>query len=332
MSGIHVSLANMRAGRLMSLIIRMQARGRLTATEMAQELEVSVRTIYRDIDQLSAAGIPVVADRGCNGGFKLVDGFRAQLGPLTESEAETLFLAALPGAAAELGLTDQLESARSKLVTALPGGAKTQRFGARFHLDTKTWFRASEPAPLLRTIVEAVRRSQCLKIRYATDGAAAMRKVGPAGLVLKGGVWYLVAQQAETFRTYRVARVSEAEVLAAPYSRPPDFDLPAHWARTSRDFEVHSYRTSATVRLSPRGRSLLDLLGSYVQEAVTKTAGPPDRRGWVRCTIPLENVDFGVRELMRLGPDVEVISPRTLRGQMTMTLRRALRNYESGSS
>jgi predicted DNA-binding transcriptional regulator YafY len=95
---------------------------------------------------------------------------------------------------------------------------------------------------------------------------------------------------------------------------------------------VHSYRTSATVRLSPRGRSLLDLLGSYVQEAVTKTAGPPARRGWVRCTIPLENVDFGVRELMRLGPDVEVISPRTLRGQMTMTLRRALRNYESGSS
>jgi predicted DNA-binding transcriptional regulator YafY len=317
----------MRAGRLISLIIRLQARGRLTAAEMARELEVSVRTIYRDIDQLSAVGIPVVADRGCNGGFKLVDGFRTQLGPLTETEAETLFLAALPGAAAELGLADQLDSARSKLVTALPGGAKTQRFSARFHLDTKAWFRTSEPVPLLPTIVDAVRRSQWLKIRYATDTNAAARRVGPAGLVLKGGVWYLVAQQAETFRTYRVTRVSEAQVLATPYVRPPTFDLPAHWAQSSRDFEVRSYRTSATVRLSPRGRSLLELLGPYVEESVSKTAGAPDRQGWVRCTIPLESADFGVRELMRLGHDVEVMSPRSLRTQVTDTLRRTLRNY-----
>ena len=317
----------MRAGRLISLIIRLQARGRLTAVEMARELEVSVRTIYRDIDQLSAVGIPVVADRGCNGGFKLVDGFRAQLGPLTEAEAETLFLAALPGAAAELGLADQLESARSKLVTALPGGVKTQRFGARFHLDTKAWFRMSESAPLLPTIVDAVRRSRWLKIRYATDSHAAMRRVGPAGLVLKGGVWYLVAQQAETFRTYRVTRVSEAEVLAVPYVCPPDFDLTAHWARSSRAFEVRSYRTSATVRISPRGRSFLDLLGPYVEECVSKTAGVPDRQGWVRCTIPLENADFGVRELMRLGHDVEVMSPLSLRKQITDALRRTLRNY-----
>lgn len=317
----------MRAGRLISLMIRLQARGRFTAAEMARELEVSVRTIYRDIDQLSAVGIPMITERGCNGGFKLVDGFRAQLGPLTETEAETLFLSALPSAAAELGLADQMESARSKLLTALPGGAKTQRFGARFHIDTKGWFRASEPVALLPTIADAVRRSQWLKIRYATDSHAATRRVGPAGLVLKGGIWYLVAQQAEAFRSYRVARISEAEVLAAPYLHPADFDLPAYWTRTSRDFEVRSYRSSATVRLSPRGRSVLELLGPYVTESVTKTAGVPDRQGWVCCRIPLENADFGIRELMRLGHDVEVISPRSLRMQMTKTLRRMLRNY-----
>jgi predicted DNA-binding transcriptional regulator YafY len=317
----------MRAGRLISLMIRLQARGRLTATEMARELEVSVRTIYRDIDQLSAAGIPVVADRGCNGGFKLVDGFRAQLGPLTEAEAETLFLAALPGSAAELGLADQLETARSKLVAALPGGAKSQRFGARFHLDTKGWFRATEPVTLLPTIADAVRRSHWLRIRYGTDSHAATRKVGPAGLVLKGGVWYLVAERAETFRTYRVARVSAAEVLADPYVRPAGFDLPAYWARSSRDFEVGSYRLSATVRLTPRGRSLVELLGPYVAECVSKTASEPDRQGWVRCAIPLENADFGVRELMRLGQEVEVMSPQSLRTQMAKALRHTLRNY-----
>jgi predicted DNA-binding transcriptional regulator YafY len=300
----------MRASRLISLMMRLQARGRLTATNMADELQVSVRTIYRDIDQLSAAGIPVVADRGCNGGFKLVDGFRAQLGALTEAEAETLFLAALPGPAAELGR-----------------GVKTERFGSRFHLDTKGWFRATEPVLLLPTIAEGVRRSRLLKIRYVTDGHAASRKVGPAGLVLKGGAWYLVAQKGDSFRTYRVARISAAEVLEAPYVRPPGFDLPAYWARSSRDFEVSSYRTSATVRLSPRGRSLLELLGPYVMEAVAKSSGEPDRRGWVRCTIPLENPDFGVRELMRLGEDVEVLSPHSLRMQLARALRQTLRNY-----
>jgi predicted DNA-binding transcriptional regulator YafY len=317
----------MRAGRLISLMIRLQARGQLTAAAMAAELEVSVRTIYRDIDQLSAAGIPVVADRGCKGGFKLIDGFRAQLGPLTESEAETLFLAALPGAAAELGLAEQLDSARSKLAAALPGGSKTQRLGARFHLDTQGWFRAHEPVPLLPTIVDAVRRSRWLKIRYASDSHAAARRVGPAGLVLKGGVWYLVAQRGAGFRTYRVSRVSAAEVAATPYVRPPRFDLAAHWAESSRSFEVRSYRVSATVRLAPRGRSLLELLGPYVEESVARTASAPDRDGWVRRTIPLENADFGVRELLRLGQDVEVIAPRTLRMQLASTLRLALRNY-----
>jgi len=322
----------MRAGRLISLMIRLQARGRLTAVEMAQELEVSVRTIYRDLDQLSAAGVPVMAERGCAGGFKLVDGFRAQLGPLTESEAETLFLAALPGAAAELGLADQADSARSKLVTALPGGAKTQRFSTRFHLDTQGWFRASEPVAVLPTIADAVRRSQWLRIRYASDRHAARRKVGPAGLVLKGGIWYLVAEQGGGFRTYRVSRVSEAEIQAAPYSRPADFNLPAYWARTARDFEVRSYRTSATVLLSPLGRARVDLLGPYVEESVAKTAGAPDRRGWVRCSIPLENAQFGVRELMRLGQEIEVVSPRSLRVQMATALRSTLRLYAGSSA
>src|SRR4029453_17603155 len=133
----------MRASRLLSILLSLQARGRLTAAGMAEELEVSERTIPRDIDQLSAAGIPVIADRGRAGGFKLADGFRTQLTGLTEGEAEALFLAGLPGPAAELGLSDLMAMARTKLLAALPAGARAARVAERFHLDPAGWFRAT---------------------------------------------------------------------------------------------------------------------------------------------------------------------------------------------
>jgi predicted DNA-binding transcriptional regulator YafY len=317
----------MRASRLLSILLSLQARGRLTASGMAEALEVSERTIYRDIDQLSAAGIPVIADRGRTGGFKLADGFRTQLTGLTESEAETLFLAGLPGPAAELGLADLMAMARTKLMAALPAGARAERLATRFHLDAAGWFRATDAVALLPTIARAVWNARYLRFRYGQAKDTGARKVGPVGLVLKAGVWYLVAQKGTSFRTYRVGRISEAEALDEPYTRPLKFDLAAWWARSSREYEVNTYRDSATIRLSPHGRSLLDLLGPYVMEAVAKTASEPDRHGWVRCTIPLESAEHGFRELMRIGDDVEVISPVALRTQMAQTLRKTLQRY-----
>jgi predicted DNA-binding transcriptional regulator YafY len=321
----------MRASRLLSMLMSLQARGRLTAAEMAEKLEVSERTIYRDIDHLSAAGIPVVADRGRAGGFKLTDGFRTQLTGFTEGEAETLFLAGLPGPAAELGLADLMAMARAKLMAALPAGAKAERIAARFHLDAAGWFRETDAVVSLPIIARAVWNARYLKFRYGQAGESGVRKVGPLGLVLKAGIWYLVAQKENLFRTYRVGRISEAEALDEPYPRPADFDLSAWWSRASREYELGSYRDSATIRLSPRGRLVVDLLGPYVAEAVAKTASKPDRRGWVRCTIPLESGDFGIRELMRLGVDVEVISPADLRTRMERTLSRTLAQYSHRS-
>jgi len=297
---------------------------------MAEELEVSERTIYRDIDQLSAAGIPVVADRGRIGGFKLTQGFRTQLTGLTESEAETLFLAGLPGPAAELGLADHMAVARTKLMAALPAGARAERVAGRFHLDAAGWFRATDAVPLLPTIARAVWNARYLRFRYGQAKDAEVRKVGPLGLVLKAGVWYLVAQKGSAFRTYRVGRITEAEVLEETYTRPPKFDLAGWWARSSREYEESAYRETVTVRLSPRGRLLLDMLGPYVLAAAAKTASEPDQRGWITCTIPLESADYGIRELMRLGVEAEVVSPEPLRIQMAQTLRDALRHYSKG--
>jgi predicted DNA-binding transcriptional regulator YafY len=277
----------MRASRLLSIPLSLQARGRLTAAAMAEALEVSERTIYRDIDQLSAAGIPVIADRGRTGGFKLTDGFRTQLTALTEGEAETLFLAGLPGPVAELGLADLMSVARTKLMAALPAGARAERLASRFHLDAAGWFRAADAVTLLPTIARAVWNARYLRFRYGQAKDSDWRKVGPLGLVLKAGIWYLVAQKGSSIRTYRVGRISEAEALDEPYVRPTNFNLAAWWARSSREYEESSYHDSATVRLSPRGRSLLDLLGPYVVEAVARSASKPDKWGWVRCTIPL---------------------------------------------
>jgi predicted DNA-binding transcriptional regulator YafY len=321
----------MRASRLLSILLSLQARGQLTASEMAEELEVSERTIYRDIDELSAAGIPVVADRGRSGGFKLTDGFRTQLTGLTESEAETLFLAGLPGPVAELGLAELMAVARTKLMAALPAGARAERIATRFHLDAAGWFRATDAVTLLPTIARAVWSARFLRFRYGEDKGSEIRRVGPVGLVLKAGVWYLVAQKGNAFRTYRVGKIRDAEALDEPYTRPQKFDLAAWWARSSREYELSSYTGSATVRLSPRGRSLLDLLGPYVVEAVAKTASAPDEHGWVRCTIPLESQDHGIPELMRLGIEVEVISPAALRTRMAKVLRDTLQHYSKRS-
>src|SRR4029077_7349258 len=206
----------MLAGRLLSILMLLQTRGRISASELAAEFEVAVRTIHRDIDQLSAAGIPVYAERGRGGGFRLQDGYRTKLTGLNPSEAETLFLAGLPGPAAQLGLADALATARLKLLAALPPALQpgAERIASRFHLDTGTWFHHADQLPSLPVIARAVWNERVLKLRYrrAGDTEARPRRLAPLGLVLKAGVWYLVAQSGNAVRTYRAANIHDAEV------------------------------------------------------------------------------------------------------------------------
>jgi predicted DNA-binding transcriptional regulator YafY len=322
----------MLASRLLSTLMLLQTRGRMSAPDLAKELEVSIRTVYRDIDQLSAAGIPVMADRGRDGGFQLLNGFRTQLTGLTQAEAEALMLAGLPGPAAELGLAERMSTARLKLMAALPSGMRAERVATRFHLDVTGWFRATEPVALLPTVARAVWSERYLKIRYRQGGGSNEVRIGPLGLVLKAGVWYLVAQKGSTYRSYRASNILAVDCLDESFERPADFDLASYWTRSSRAYELGSYRGSATIRLSPRGRTLVHLLGSYVEAAVTKSAGRPDRRGWLRCTIPVESGDFGIGELLRLGKDLEVLAPAALRNEVKQALRRMLRSYEAERS
>ena len=323
----------MLASRLLSILMLLQTRGRVSAAELAREFEVSVRTIHRDIDQLSAAGVPVYAERGRAGGFALMDGYRTRLTGLTKPEAEALLLAGLPGPAAQLGLADMLSAARLKLLAALPANLQrdAERVAARFHLDPVAWFRDADPLPSLQTVAKAVWEEKFLKIYYRNSGEIYARELGPLGLVLKAGVWYLVAQSSassskaagrknKSVRTYRVAAMIDPEVTEESFTRPKAFDLAAHWTKSARDYETATYREQADVRLSPSGMKRLGLLGGVVAEAVAKSARKPERDGWIRCALPVESGDAGLRELLRLGDDVEVLGPPDLRATMASML------------
>jgi predicted DNA-binding transcriptional regulator YafY len=304
----------MRADRLLSMLILLQLRGRLTARALAAAFEVSVRTVYRDIDALSAAGVPVYGDPGPGGGFGLLDGYRTRLTGLTAGEAETLLLAGLPGPAADLGLAEPLAAARLKLLAAVPPAASegAARVGDRFHLDPVDWYRrAGAPPAHLPAVARAVWGQRRLSLRYESWSATVSRTVDPLGLVLKAGAWYLVARADGQLRTYKVAKVLALDVLDETFAPPPGFELAAHWRRELERFEGGLRKGSATLRVSPAALSRLDRLGAGIAEAVLRAE--PDARGWRRATVPIEGIAHAAGLLLGFADEVEVLGPPELR-------------------
>jgi predicted DNA-binding transcriptional regulator YafY len=310
----------MRASRLLSVLLLLQNRGRMSANELARELEVSVRTVYRDIEALSAAGVPLYADRGRAGGYRLVAGYRTRLTGLTEDEAQALALAGVPAAAAELGLGTVLAAARLKLLAALPEDlrARAAGFAERFLLDVPGWFRGVESPPGLAEIAEAVWENRRVTVRYRRWGNREVtRTLDPLGLILKAGTWYLVARRDGTDRTYRVSRIIEWRAAGEPFVRPSDFDLAEYWREWSEQFERRLYPRVAVVRLSALGRDLVPFyLGEVGVRALRETGGEPDEDGWSMAELPVEPGRPALGQLLRFGPDLQVLAPADLRAQM----------------
>ena len=319
----------MQASRLLSILMLLQSRGRMSGFALARSLEVSVRTVYRDIDSLSAAGVPVYGDRGRSGGYQLREGWRTQLTGLTTGEARALLMTGLPGPAKALGLGEAAASAHLKLLAALPAEWRgdAERVGARFHLDPVDWFRGPAPADHLRVVAEAVWSERRLRMRYESWTAVSDRVVDPLGLVLKGGGWYLVARHRREPRTYRVAAIESAELLDETFARPPKFDLAAFWSESTRRFEEGVYRDVATLRVSPRGLERLRGFSPIVAQAAQRTAGEPDAQGWRQVTVPIESVDYAAREMLRLGAEAVVLEPPALRDALRVTAQAMLASY-----
>jgi len=312
----------MRASRLLSVLLLLQNRGRMTAQELAEELEVSVRTVYRDIESLIAAGIPVYAEHGPSGGYRLVSGYRTRLTGLTEQEADTLFLAGAPGPAAQLGLGADLAAAQLKLEASLSPDLRNRaaRIRERFLLDAPSWFRRAEDTTHLAEIAGAVWNQSRVRVLYQGWNyriPPAEREIDPLGVVCKAGTWYLIAAAGDGRpRTYRVNRIHEIAILSERVQRPPGFELAEFWAGWAREFEAKVYRAEMTVRLRPQAFPLLVHVWMPVAADAALAAGEPDEQGWRRAVVPIESEHHAVREVLKLGPLIEVLEPGSLRARV----------------
>jgi len=304
----------MRASRLLTILMQLQLRGRISAGDLARDLEVSVRTIYRDVDQLSAAGVPVFSERGRNGGFELHEGYRTRLTGLTEDEAQTLLLAGIGEAAMDLGVGEAAATAQLKVLASLPPalGASALKVGARFHLDPSAWYTRGETLSYLPTLAAAVWNDRSIRLTYESWKGEVVRRVDPWGLVLKGGVWYLVAAVKGVPRTYRVSNIRTLEVLDAAFQRPADFELKRHWAGWVRTFEDRILVGRAVVQLSPTGLRRLWDVSPQAAAAAAATHRPIGDSDWIEAEIPVEETGFTARQLLGLGCEIRVRHPEVL--------------------
>jgi predicted DNA-binding transcriptional regulator YafY len=329
-----MSVLFVRASRIVQLLLLLQTRGRLTAAQLAAELEVSVRTVYRDVEALHGAGVPLYGEAGHAGGYRLVEGYRTRLTGLTENEAESLFLTGLPGPAQELGLGAEVAAAWLKLTASLPPELRDRatRIQQRFHLDAPSWYAEPDDTPALAAAADAVWRERRVHIHYHRWRAPTevTRTVDPYGLVLKAGRWYLVAAS-KRISTYRVAQIRELTVLDEGFQRPLGFDLAAYWASYLADFDARRHVDTATVRISPDLRErLVDAVEPSVHRAVEDTASAPDGDGWTTATVPIETMDHAHRLFLGFGADVEVLAPVELRERISESVAALAKTYSPG--
>lgn len=315
----------MRASRLLAILLRLQQAGPATSEQLAGELEVSVRTIYRDVAALQAAGVPVWTETGPGGGVRLLEGWRSRLDGLTADEAGALFLGGAPGAVAELGLGTVLAAAQAKVLATLPPElrGRAARVRQRFLLDAPGWFHHGEDLPHLAVVADAVWGERRVDLRYRRGSGEVSRRVDPLGLVLKGGTWYLVARHRRTPLTYRVGRIVDAVVLDERFERPHGFDLASHWAESSAAFDRSILRERVRLRLSPgAARDLAWFVDATAAAEALDSAQPPDADGWVEVELAVEEEAVAAGQLLALGDGVEVLAPLSLRASIAATGRR----------
>jgi predicted DNA-binding transcriptional regulator YafY len=305
-----------RADRLLSILMILQARGRVTAQQLAGELEVSVRTVYRDMDALSAAGVPVYAERGPGGGCSLLDSYRTTLTGLTRDEVRALFMLSIPAPLAELGVDRELKAALLKLSAALPASRRYDEAHVRqrIHLDSAGWSETVEPVPHLRTVQRALWEDHKLQITYRLPFEAQVEwLVEPYGLVAKAGAWYLVCARNGSVRTLRVSSMVEAQVTDEESERPPDFDLGTFWQQWCEGIEENRPSYPVRARVAPQLVPWLSqFFGESIRDEVAR-ASPPDEEGWLTLTLPFETLDEGRRRILGFGRAVEVLAPVALR-------------------
>jgi predicted DNA-binding transcriptional regulator YafY len=305
----------MRADRLLSLLMLLQTRGPLTARELARQLEVTERTVYRDVIALSTSGVPVFSERGPGGGISLLEDYRTNLTGLNPQEVRALFMLSIPSALDQLGVGPELRTALLKLSAALPASRRADQAGARqrIHLDPTGWFETEEQTPQLQTVQAAVWQDRMLEILYISQfGARLEMRVAPYGLVAKANTWNLVCTrdtQQRNLRVLRVAQIKSAALCDEQFQRPEDFDLPGFWKNWCEEFETGRPHYRVRARVSP---ILANILAENRRETLT-SAPPQTQEGWQEVELSFENLEAARTRILGYGGAIEVLEPLALR-------------------
>jgi len=317
----------MRADRLFSIVLLLQTHRQLTSRDLAGRLEVSARTIHRDMEALSGAGIPVVAERGTGGGWSLLGDYRTNLTGLSEAEIQSLFVIKPSRLLADLKLEKAAEGALLKLLAALPSmhrrGAEYAR--QRIYVDVTGWNRAEESVPHLHALQEAIWQERRVRMLYARGECDAVERVAdPLGLVAKGSVWYLVAAVEGKARSYRVSRVRSLEVLDELCARPPEFDLAAFWEQSAAEYRAHLPGYRARVRVRREIVARMPYAGRFARIEQT---GEPDADGWVEVSLRFDAEEMACEYALSFGKWLEVLEPATLRERVLAAARSVVDFY-----
>lgn len=318
----------MRADRLLSIVLLLQTHQQMSSRVLAQRLEVSERTIHRDMEALSYAGIPVVAERGSMGGWSLLGEYRTNLTGLNEDEIQSLFVSQPQKVLTDLRLQKASEGALLKLLAALPAihrrGAERAR--RRIYVDSAGWTRQDEAVPLLPVLQDAIWHERKLRITYTRGDAcdAVVREVDPLGLVAKGNAWYLVGSIDGDLRSYRISRISDAELLEVPSVIPNDFDLGDYWEKSAANFKATLPSYIATFRVSPAVFPRLRFAGRFARVGdVIET----DDRGWRTVQVRFDVEEIACEYALGFGENLEVIEPAMLREKVRLMARAVVEMY-----
>ncbi len=302
----------MRADRLVSLVLLLQTRGKMTAQALAAELEVSRRTILRDIDALSFAGVPIYAEGGHGGGIALDENYRTTLTGLQESEILTLMISGSTQNLQDVGLANAAETSVLKLLASLPQAHQpsVEHMRQRILIDPDWWWHETQPMPHWEKLQHAVYEDWCIQVTYKNyRDEVVERTLEPYSLVTKSSFWYLVARRAGEFRTYRVTRIQDLEILDQHFTRLPDFDLPTHWRSYLQDFGQNFRLYEFTIHLAPQHLGFIRQIAAGRHQVLDETTA----EGWLIIKFKLDSLDFARMLVVGLGKDVWVAKPRELR-------------------
>ncbi|MFC3745813.1 helix-turn-helix transcriptional regulator [Paenibacillus sp. GCM10012306] len=317
----------MRADRLVSILLLLQNRGKMTSRDLAQTLEVSERTIIRDMEALSAAGIPVLAERGREGGWMLTEGYRTSLTGMKPKEIASLLLSADSTILSDLGIEEDFSSAARKLEAIV--APHSNKFALdpvqRIHVDGVSWHPSDEAYPYLALLQDALRNDRVVKITYLRNNEVSERLINPLGLVTKRGVWYVVAESRGVLRTYRVSRLQHAELTSDFFQRPEGFDLGQYWRQSTQAFKsaLPSYLATVLIRE--------ETIQEFERERylTIKKTTPCSNAGWLKVDVDFNTMEWACRVLLSYGSSVLALSPQVLQEQVRQALADTTALYES---